>query len=200
MRLATPASTNEIVSVANPFNRHSLKTIDFMADSDIAMQRPSTGTYLTVTDVAVAPSLTLPVTWLSWYERIFPPLAALKPVTLDFTVDSESSTKAPVPCARIPLPPLSSDEVRSSVIEVTEAPAAVNDEMPSNLLSDATLSRICAATKPVEPVPLARMPYVLFWTRVRAIATRAEPVPVGWMTMPPPSDARPLVLMTLSLT
>src|SRR5437870_5769697 len=131
---------------------------------------------------------------------MLPPLTECRPVTFDVTVELPSMTYAFEPCARIPSPPLSNDELRSTVMEVIDWPAAVEAEMPLKALPDDTLSRIWTAITPVLAMPLATMPLVLFSTRVRSITTRAEPDPAGWMKIPPPLDGWPLLLITLSDT
>src|SRR4051794_3844127 len=68
--------------------------------------------YLTVSAAVGAPSVTFPVSWLSWYVKMLPPPTGLRPVTFDITVESASSTKAPEPCDRMPLAPLRSDDER----------------------------------------------------------------------------------------
>jgi hypothetical protein len=47
---------------------------------------------------------------------------------------------------------LSIDELRSTVMEVTEWPADVKAEMPLNALLPTMLSRTCIEITPVEPV------------------------------------------------
>src|SRR5215813_8519012 len=114
--------------------------------------------YFNVTTLVGAPSVTFPVRALFWYEKIAPPDTARNPVTLDMTVESLTNTKPPWPWARIPLAPLSNDELWSTVIEVIEWPADVKAEMPLKALPDTVLSLTCTAIVPVEPVPLAKMP------------------------------------------
>src|SRR5262249_22772393 len=156
--------------------------------------------YFSASTFVGAPSVTFPVSRLFWYEKIAPPDTAFRPMTFDTTVLSVRDTKPPVPCARTPLAPLSSDELRSTTMEVIEWPADVKAEMPLKALLATTLSRTCTEITPVEPVPLAKTPKVFFATWLCTMTTRAERDPAGCMMMPPPLAARPLFRIRLSVT
>src|SRR5262249_1855359 len=128
------------------------------ATAPAAAKAPNSPSYFSATTAVGAPSVTFPLSRLFWYERMVPPVTGCKPRTLDATVVSVRVTNAPEPSAEMPAAPLRTAELRSTTIEVTEAPAAVNAEMPLNLLLETMLSLISTAMTPLLPVPLAKMP------------------------------------------
>src|SRR5437879_3316754 len=157
-------------------------------------RRPQ-GVYFTVSTAVGAPSVTLPVRWLFWYEKMLPPELGFRPLTFEITVDLASRTNVFGPDARTPLAPLRINEVRSTVTELMFVVGLVPTPIPSKALPVETLSRMCNMVTPVPPSVLN--PLSFFSARTRSITTRAEPDPPEGSIVIPETL---LLLITLSDT